>query len=149
MANRKNRTEDPVKDFLASAAEARLEADRLRAKLTRLESIAARKGTDDQAAQIEEMKAQTSDALIRAEKQEADVTQFINSLSDPAYRTVLKLRYCEGLEWTGAPLKRTVQSEMAKVSPAYTYSERSIYRIHGEALQEARELYKEKHNGKM
>ena len=144
MANRKSKSEDPVKVFLASAAEARIEAERLRAKLTRLEAIAARKGTDEQTAQVEELKAQTSNAIIRAEELDADATQFIKSLPDPAHRTLLKLRYCEGLDWVGPPLRRTVQSEMAKVSPAYTYSERSIYRLHGEALKKARELYKER-----
>ncbi|MDO5012623.1 MAG: hypothetical protein Q4E56_03880 [Pseudomonadota bacterium] len=149
MPDRKRKNGDSVKEFLASASEARLEAERLRNKLKRLEAIATRTATAEQLAMLENMKAQSTEALIRAEKQEADVTEFLNLLPNAAYRAVLKLRYCEGLEWTGAPLQRTVQSEIAKVSPAYTYSERSIYRIHGEALRAARELYKEKQDGKM
>ena len=58
-------------------------------------------------------------------------------LEKDTHRILLRLKYVDLLTWSG------VQDRMRE-SNIY-YSERQIYRIHGEALQEARKLWAQLH----
>lgn len=148
---------DPVRVFLSSVAEARIEARRLRFRRQRLEAAATRvtaniTGMPGGGGDRERLLVQLADlqddcerARLQAEHQEERVAAFINMLQDPVSRVILKLRYCECLPWLLADRpKRTVQGEMAKVG--YVYEKSQLYRLHGKALNEARELYKEINN---
>ena len=63
------------------------------------------------------------------------VASFIESLDSDIHRMVLRLRYLDLLSWP------QVQREMDTVGCCYT--ERQMFRIHGAALQAAREKWPE------
>jgi hypothetical protein len=73
--------------------------------------------------------------LTHAEETELEVLKFIDSLSKTNYRMILKLRYIECKRWPRvlADLK----------SAGLDIEERHLFRLHGEALKEAREKFKE------
>lgn len=143
---------DPVKEYLASVNEARLEAKRLGYKLQRLEAAATRVtssltgmpgggGGDKESllVKLADMRDRVETARYAAEQREEEVSAFLDRLPSSLHRMIMKLRYCDCLEWTGQ--RRSVQSELLKAGQAY--EERQIYRHHGLALEEAREIYKE------
>ena len=145
---------DPVRCFLSSVAEARIEAQRLSFKRQRLEAQVTRitanltgmprgGGGDHELllAKLADLNDNSEKARLKAEQQEEEVARFIDRLKDSTSRIILKLRYCECLDWsdTTRRRRRSVQGEMAKVGLAY--SDRQIFRLHGKALNEARELY--------
>lgn len=151
-----NSMTDPVRCFLSSVAEARLEARRLGFRIRRLEAQATKLTTSltgmpvahgdsgNLLAALADMRTECGHAQVQAERQEEKVAEFIEKIDDPTSRMILKLRYCECLDWVGRPHRRSVIGELAKVG--LYYSERQIYRLHGRALNEARELYKEIEN---
>ena len=141
------RRADPVREFLRSGLEARLEVRRHQRRTEELESRCTRL-----VAQMTGMPAgggsglEATWAALADERQEQRLVQaeldqyhaverFIARLGDPVCRTVLRLRYLEGLSWTQLQ-KRLYQDGLY-------YSERQIFRLHGAALQEARELWTE------
>ena len=154
---------DPVRRFLSSVAEARIEADRQTQRLQRLEAQATkvtasltgmpRGGGGDSEnllAVLADMRDQCSAAIVAAEQQVERVTEFIEKLENPVSRIILKLRYCDCLEWDSddrphqkVGRRRTVASEMQKAG--LYYSRMQITRFHGVALNEARELYKKEY----
>lgn len=67
---------------------------------------------------------------VRYVKQIEAVEQFIAQLPDARHRTVLRLRYVDCLRWEQV-------DERLKEYGLY-YDERTVYRLHGAALQEAR-----------
>lgn len=76
-----------------------------------------------------EMKALFESQRAEAEAQVLAVERAIQSLSDPAERLVMRLRYLEGRGWTNVCAK--LQRE--------GYSERTVYRLHGSALLKLKE----------
>lgn len=146
---------DPVRCFLSSVAEAKIDASRLGRKRQRLEAQVMRVTTNltgmpgggggDREAllvKLADMRDDCEIARLRAEQREEEVLAFIEKLTDRISRIILKLRYLECLEWLdNKPHRRSVQGEMAKVG--LPFSDRQLFRLHGKALQEARELYKE------
>ena len=127
---------DPVRAYLASVAEARLDAKRLGLKLRRLEAQATRV-----TASLADMRVDCELAKLRAEEKEKEVAAFIDKLDDPMSRMILKLRYCECLGWIATrKYQRSVQDELVKVA-GLDYGDRNLYRLHGIALNEAREIY--------
>lgn len=142
---------DSVRVFLSSVAEARLEARRLGFRVRRLEAQATKvtatltgmpSGSGDKEnllASLADMRISCEKARVQAEIQEQKVTDFIDHLENPVSRMILKLRYCDCLDWIEKPRRRTVQSEMAKAG--LYYSSQHLFRLHGQALREARELY--------
>lgn len=58
------------------------------------------------------------------------VEDAIGTLSSPAERLIMRLRYLEGRSWTSVCM--ALQSE--------GYSERQVYRLHGYALQKIKEI---------
>lgn len=146
---------DPARAFLSSVVEARLEARRLGFRARRLEAQATKvttaltgmpAGNSDRGnllAALADMQASCAAARVRAEQQEQKVAEFISRLENPTSRMILKLRYCDCLDWLEHPRRRTVQGELAKAG--LYYEKTQIFRLHGRALNEARELYKKEY----
>ena len=139
---------DPVRAFLDSVRESRMDAKRIRAKLSQLEARATsitsqlsgmpRGGGADRDAVLASLADVSRDyytMLAHAEETELEVLKFIDSLSKTNYRMILKLRYIECKRWPHvlADLK----------SAGLDIEQARMFRIHGEALKEAREKFKE------
>lgn len=148
----KERREDPVRVFLQSAVEAKMEYKRQRRRVEELESRATRMTQTMSGmpggggAGMEQLWATLADerekVLIASEEEFRkyhDVERFINKLDDPLHRIVLRLRYLDGLNW--------IQVQQRMYKDGHYYSERHITRLHGEALKAARWLWREQEKG--
>ena len=142
---------DPVRAYLNSVLECRMEAARSRRKFEMLEaratSITAQLsgmpfggGSDREAllAALADASGEYYRQMVAAEQRELEVSKFIDSLPDSSHRIILKLRYVDCKRWS-------------KVLKAYRdngveMSKSTVLRLHGAALQAAREKYKEKTN---
>lgn len=137
---------DPVRDYLNSVLEARMEIKRLQHKITQLESAATkttnvltgmpRSGGADRDAVLANLADVTEDyyrKLAAAERREQAVNEFIDTIPARDSRVLLRLRYIEGFGW------RKVLTAMNK--NGFHLSERQMFRLHGRALNEARERY--------
>ena len=142
---------DSVRDFLESAKWAHAKAARLSRKIaqltTQVEHITPSYsgmpsgGNGDSSAAwaaLAQLRLEYQEELVKAERQEKRVADFVESLPTPLYRELLNLRYCEGLRWPEVV-------EALKVS-GYYYTDRHVFKIHGRALNEAREKWKETDN---
>ena len=142
---------DQVKDYLRSVGEAKLDAQRCKEKLRRLESQATRvtsqlsdmpkgggAGRNSLLAALGDIYKEYAEKLVRSEQTLSEVEEFINELPTVTSRVILKLRYCDGLDWN--KVNRRLRAA------GYYYEERQIFNLHGLALREARELYEEKHD---
>lgn len=68
------------------------------------------------------------------ERAEDEVDRFLDGITDVRYRAILKYRYVDLYTWP------RVMKELEK-SGIY-YEERQVFRLHGKALNEARELWR-------
>lgn len=140
---------DPVREFLESAKEAKLEIARHRERVEELESRATKVtaslnampgGGNSDAQQLWIALAEERDREREAEKRELEkyraVESFIDRLPDKMHRMILRLRYLRLLKWV------PIQMELYK--KGVVYCERELYRIHGEALDVARELWRKR-----
>jgi hypothetical protein len=144
---------DPVRAFLNSILESRMEIGRIKRKLAALEERATsvtsqltgmpRGGSADRDAVL----AALADAageyyrrLAEAERRELEVVNFIDSLPTSEHRIILRLRYVDRKGWSKV---------LAALNDAgLTITERHMFRLHGAALREARELYSQHYNKK-
>lgn len=139
---------DPVRELLNSVLESRIEAKRIERKLAVLEARVTKitseltgmpgGGTSDRNAALAAFSDLTRDyyaRLVAAENCEIAVTDFINRLSNPDSRMILKLRYVDCKRWP------KVLEAMNRVGRDIEL--RRVFVLHGRALNEARELYKE------
>ena len=139
-------TTDPVRDYLNSVLEYRMEAKRLKRKLAQLEAQATNitsqltgmphGGIADRGAVLASLADAAKDyqwRIDRAERKELEVLDFIDSLPTAESRTILKLRYLDCKRWP--------KVLAALNAGGMAMSERQMYRLHGRALQEARERY--------
>lgn len=146
MLSSSNQTRDPVRAFLESAMEAKLEARRRSRRVARLESQCTRMtqrmsgmpfgggaGAESTWIALAEERALECEAVKNELAKHHEVECFIGRLESVEHKTVLRLRYLEGFNWV------KVQQQLYK--DGISYSERHIYRIHGQALQAARELW--------
>ena len=137
---------DPVREYLTSVVEARMEIKRLQHKVAQLEAQATkttnvltgmpRGGGSDRDKVLATLADLTSDycrRIAEAEKRERDVDLFIQSIPSRDSRLILRLRYIEGFGW------RKVLTALGKYGIHIT--ERQMFRLHGKALQEARERF--------
>lgn len=137
----------PIKEFLESAIEAKIDAARLKRRVTELESRCQKTTTQmgDGAggcnADSQELWALLADEVERekaaqraALEQYHTVETFIAHLRKPTHRAILRLRYLEGLGWV------KVLQELYK--QGIFYSERHISRLHNHALDEALALWR-------
>ena len=128
------RRADPVREFLRSGLEARLEVRRHQRRTEELESRCTRlvaqmtgmpagggSGLEATWAALADER-QEEQRLVQAElDQYHAVERFIARLGDPVCRTVLRLRYLCGLNWK-------------EIGEKMGYNERQPQRIHGSAL---------------
>lgn len=139
---------DDVKKFLLSVRWSHVRADRLQRKVEALETQVCHitpsytgmpgGGSVDSSnawVALAQLRSDYLAEMVKAERQEKAVSDFIDSLSNPEHREVLHLRYCEGLHWPEVSAKMK--------SSGFYYSDRHVLRIHGHALDEAREKWKE------
>ena len=141
---------DPVREFLESASEAKLEIARHHARVAELESRATKVtaslhaapgggGSDTQ--QIWVVLAEERDKAMEAEKLELEryhaVESFIDRMQDKRHRVILRLRYLNALSW--------IRVQMKLYESGFYYSESHIKKLHGKALNAARELWRKEH----
>ena len=142
---------EPMREFLDSAKWARLKASRLRRKVaeltTQVEHMTANysgmpkgSGGDATAAwtTLAQLRSDYEAEIVRAERVEKEVLDFISTLDRPVHREILALRYCENLSWP-----KVMEGMQAA---GHYYSERQVYRLHGTALNEAREKWRTRNN---
>ena len=135
-------------DFLRSVREARIEKRRCELRLEELhaqcEKVTASYGPlapggsgDDHRDGLLAAAAEQADELTRRRayyvRRQGLVEQFITRVPEPKYRVILRLRYVDLLRWDG------VLSGMQEYG--LHYSERAMYKLHGEALAEARRRF--------
>ena len=138
---------DPVITFLRSATAAKLEVSRRSRRIQILESqctrvttalhpVAGGGGNDRETllAELADARDEEDLAIRRELEQYRTVSLFIDHISDPISRFILRLRYLEGCTWTDAQRKLYQDGTY--------YSERHLRRLHGKALDEARTLWK-------
>ena len=150
----KNYQLDPVRKFLSSAWEARVEYNRLTEKIRTMEAqamnttatLSAAPGgggiSDTQRlwAALADETAKLKDKLSAALEREHEVEAFVERIDDPMYRMILKLRYVDCLSWPRV-------MELLSRGGIY-YSQRNITRLHGEALEQARRQWIIEHEDK-
>jgi len=66
-------------------------------------------------------------------RREAEVERFLDNIPDDRHRAILKLRYVDRMSWP----KVLVGLRDA----GYYYEERNVFKLHGKALNSARELW--------
>lgn len=128
-----------------------MEIKRVRRKLDLLEARALnvtsqltgmpRGGNSDRDAVLAALADATADyyrRLAEAEQHELNVLQFIDAIPDQMQRIILKLRYIDRKRWPG------VLSELERFGEQMDRA--TMFRLHGKALNAARELYKERHH---
>lgn len=145
------RKQDPVRAFLGTAREARLEEARCRRRLQEIEaqcrnvtpSLSAMphgggdSHRDGPLAALADQRQLHEALLTAAIRQEMKVERFIARLEKDSHRIILKLRYVDLMGWG------RIQEQLE--AQGLYYSDRQIYRLHGEALQEARRVWAELH----
>ena len=140
---------DDLREFLESARWAHAKAARLSRKVEDLETQVLRitpaytgmprGGGGDISAPwvtLAQLRADYIEEKVRAERLEKEVADFVDSLPTPEFREVLYLRYCERLRWPEVVKRMSTDG--------LYYSDRHVFRLHGRALNEAREKWKEK-----
>ena len=137
------RHEDPTLDFLRSVRWARAQARRTDLRLQELRASATRTTglpgggsdlhRDGLRVALADMETRLTEEYREALAREREVSTFLSRLPDASHREVLTLRYVNCLRWP------QIREELEKVG--LYYEERQIYRIHGNALQAARQLW--------
>lgn len=144
---------DPVREFLNSVLESRIEAKRIERKLAVLEARVTKVtaeltgmpggGTSDRNAALAafaDISRDYYERLVAAEKREIEVADFISRLPSSDSRVILKLRYVDCKRWP------KVLEAMNRAGREI--EQRQMFKLHGRALAEARELYKEIYHDK-
>ena len=135
---------DPVLAFFLSPKELRIEAARLRhiaaALDRRLPTLADDSARSIQLARISDLRRQAAEKQKTADRREVEVAALIDALPTAAGQTILRLRYCEGLRWCPGKSGRPCVLHAMHETGLY-YSERQMYRMHNQALAEARRLF--------
>ncbi len=143
------RHEDPTLDFLRSVRWSRVRARRTDLRLQELRAAATKitqrisgmpgGGSDPHRdglqAALADLETRLTEEHREALERERAVSSFLSHLPDASHREVLTLRYVHCLRWP------QIREELEKVG--LYYEERQIYRIHGNALQAARQLWQD------
>lgn len=137
----KKETRDPVREFLDSYWEMRMESARLQRRIEELtvqtERVTAQltgmpRGGGDGANLVWDALIDTKDragkTLKDALDREAEIEEFISMLDGPILRQLLRYKYLELLTYE-------------QIAKEMNYSERHVRRLHGRALQEARRVW--------
>lgn len=144
---------DPAREFLCTVKEARFNTQRCLCRIKEAEAECGRITAqcsglpggggdlhkDGPWAALADLRSLLLDNYREALRQEIEVEKFIALLRKDSHRIILRLRYVDCLRWPGV-LKELEKKDLY-------YSERQVYRLHGEALHEARLLWAELHPG--
>lgn len=147
--------EDPVRTFLDSVRTAQIEYAHAMRKLQQLtsqcESITPaltgmpRSGGGEGGglaqlwASLADERSAAEGQILSAQRQKIAVEEFIAQLPSAEHRLLLNLRYLDLLDWPEV-------AKQAQQCGVYS-SMRSLFRLHGAALKEARVLWAELHPG--
>lgn len=137
-----------VKYFLASVGDCRIKAKRLRWKVKSLEDAATKTtatvtgmprggGSDKDAtlASLIDARDEYLRMLIETENYEREVLRLIDQVDDPTLRSILRLRYCDGL---------SIQSTLRVLAEeGFTVSERWCYKLQRSAIDAVKPYYEE------
>ena len=137
---------DECRLWLESYRELRDNVNRLNQKYARMLAQATRitpqlrdmpgGGDGDRERLLAALADEADDVLILRDKARArlmELEEFIDAIPTPVSRTLLRYRYVECLNW--------VQVQFAMQKSGYYYERTHIYRLHGDALKEARQLW--------
>lgn len=138
---------DPAKDLLESVRGARMDLNRCQWKLqttwSQCTRITAQLGLtpggggdvhkDGLLLAVAEQQELLRSLYLRAVETENRVEHFIAGIPDARYRAILRLRYLDLLRWP------EVLDQLEK--GGLYYSDRQMFRLHGEAMQAARKHY--------
>ena len=141
---------DELKDFLGSVLRARFayfrcmrQAEELEERCTSLSSPLSSEGRgtkdvhkDNMLIALADKTAALPELYRKWVDAEWEVDRFLDNIPDDRHRAILKLRYVDMLRWP------KIVEELKK-SGIY-YEERQVHNLHGEALNVARELWKER-----
>lgn len=146
-----DRKKDPTREFLNSAKKLQIRAAKTQNRISQLRDMCTHvtrattsdhKQTNSDERTGEDLKILLADETDRLEARYIDalrqirkVERFINKLPSHTHRSLLELRYVNGLRWPEI-LAFCQQHGICA-------SERHMYRLHGGALEAARKLWKE------
>lgn len=142
---------DPARAFLESVKEARFNEARCMEKIAIAEARCTQVTAqitgvpgggsdlhkDNARVVLSDLRASLFELYRESVRREVEVDAFIASLEQDLHRMVLRLKYVDLLHWPQVQLKLEEKG--------IYYSERQIYRLHGEALQAARARWAELH----
>ena len=142
---------DPVREFLGSVKEARFNKNRCLTRIKTAEAECERVTAqisgapggggdlhkDGAWAALADLRSLLLSCYTDALTKEREVEEFITSIPTDTYRIILRLRYVDCLRW---PI---VLEHLEKRN--LPMSDRQMFRLHGEALHEARKLWAELH----
>lgn len=142
---------DPARAFLESVREARFDEARCLERIALAEArctqitaqiSGAPGGHGDQHkdgpnAALSDLRSLLQSIYRESVRREIEVETFINSLELDIHRIILRLKYIDLLHWP--QVQRKLEDR------GIYYSERQIYRYHGDALQAARAKWAELH----
>lgn len=142
---------DEFMEFLRSVSHARLEQQRLERRVAELDARCTKitptwGDTEGGGGDAQRQWANLADERRRLVEQqetaaelERQVQAFLNRVTPTVYRDILTLRYIDLRNW--------VQIEQMLYRSGNAYSDRHIYRLHGQALDAARALWDLDHTG--
>jgi hypothetical protein len=142
---------DDTRAFLDSLQECRAEVQLCRDRIRELENAATRITTawkeapggggdvhkDDVMIALADQRQKLLDREKECGRRMTEISAFIDRVEGFTYRTILSLRYVDGLSWPEV----TAHLE----SWGVWYSERHVTRLHGQALAAARRLWAREH----
>jgi len=141
---------DPVREYLRSVYGLKLEAARLTDRVreltarcekttTVLTGMPRGNGSDPEKllALLADERADLDAKQLAAEIRSREVETFIGRLTDPLHREILCRRYIECRRWPEILAKLRAQGNY--------FEERHMFRLHGQALNAARDLWAEEH----
>lgn len=93
-------------------------------------------GRDRLLASLADADSKTLERAAEALRRKEDIEHFIDALPTPNYRIILRLRYLRLLSWD------RIGRELSRMG--IDYADSHLFRLHGQALNQARELWAER-----
>ena len=122
-----NKGYENPKQLLSCLGEYRCEISRLSRKMQLLEKVSSAQTDEKLKSELGQIRQEYGRKLTDAERRQLEAEKLIDSLPRPDYRVILRLRYCQNLDWPH------VREGLGKTG--YTVCERQMYRMHGSAMK--------------